>query len=74
MSDTQQKVLHALRASFIDDTGATGTEWQASLPDVPERSFYRAKKVLIESGYISTKGQRFLWTGKVPECESLPVT
>ena len=73
LSDTQQKALHALRSSFTKDDGATGTEWKAALPDVPERTFYRAKKVLIEGGYISTQGQRFVWTGKAPESESLPV-
>jgi hypothetical protein len=48
LSDTQQKALYALRSSFTDD-GATTTEWQAVMPDVPERTFYRAKKVLIDN-------------------------
>ena len=73
MSDTQRKALHALRTSFTDD-GATTGEWQSAMPDVTERTYHRAKKVLIESGYISTKGQRFVWTGKVPESESPTVT
>ena len=74
LSDTQQKALHALRSGFTNDDGATSAEWHASLPDVPERTFYRAKKVLIDTSYIVAKGQRFVWTGKVPESESLPIT
>ena len=73
LSDTQRKALHALRFSFTDE-GATTTEWQAAMPDVIERTYYRAKKVLVDSGYVRMKGQRFLWTGKVPESESLTLT
>jgi len=73
LSDTQQKVLHALRTSFTDD-GATTSEWQAAVPDVTERTYHRARKVLIESGYIRTHGQRFAWTGKVPGSESQTLT
>ena len=73
LSDTQRKALHALRSGFTDD-GATSTEWQAAMPDVTERTYHRAKKVLIESGYIRTKGQRFVWTGRVPESERPTLT
>ena len=73
LSDTQRKALHALRTSFTDD-GATTSEWQSALPDVTEWTYHRAKKVLIESGYIRTHGQRFAWTGKVPESERPTLT
>ena len=54
--------------------GATTGEWQSTLPDVTERTYHRARKVLIESGYVSTHGQRFACTGKVPGSESQTLT
>ncbi len=71
MSDTQRKVLRALRSGFMDDDGATSSEWQSAMPTVTERTYHRAKKVLIESGYVRTQGQRFVWSGKAAESESL---
>ena len=56
------------------DYGATTSEWQAAMPDVAERTYQRAKKVLIESDYVTSKGQRFVWTGKVPTSEHPTVT
>ena len=73
LSDTQQKALHALRSNFTDE-GATSAEWQMSLPDFNDRTFYRAKKVLVEDKYVDKKGQRFAWTGKVPESKRLTLT
>ena len=68
LSDTQRKALHALVSGFTDD-GATSSAWLSVLPDVTERTYHRAKKVLIESGYVRTEGQRFVSTGKVLEPE-----
>lgn len=69
LSDTQRKALHALRSGFTDD-GATSAEWQSALPDVTERTYHRAKKVLIESGYVRAEKRKFVPTTKVlePEC------
>ncbi len=68
LSDTQRKALHALVSGFTDD-GATSSAWLSVLPDVTERTYHRAKKVLIETGYVRTEGQRFVSTGKVLEPE-----
>ena len=66
LSDTQRKALHALRSSFTDN-GATSAEWQSAIPDVTERTYHRAKKVLVEGGYVRTENRRFVSTGKVPD-------
>ncbi|HXG89319.1 MAG TPA: AAA family ATPase [Vicinamibacterales bacterium] len=54
----QAKVYAVLRDSFTED-GASKSEWQRSCPDVPERTFHRACKVLIESGHVKTVGSHF---------------
>ncbi len=58
-SDAQQKAFQSLKSGFTKD-GATSAQWQSSLPDVNERTFHRAKKVLIEGGYVSKSGHRFV--------------
>jgi hypothetical protein len=57
LTDSQRQVLDALWESFGTD-GATTREWQKVLPDVKERTFYRAKKVLVDQRYVEAKGQR----------------
>ena len=68
LSDTQRTALHVLRSSFTND-GATSAEWQAAMPDVTERTFYRATKALTERGSVRKKGQKFVWTGTVADAE-----
>lgn len=65
LTTTQQRMLTALRTSFLQD-GASVAEWRATLPDVSERTFYRARKTLTDMGYIAPRGQRVVWTGKEP--------
>jgi hypothetical protein len=54
----QQKLLDVLRESFLS-AGATKSEWQRSCQDVPERTFHRAAKVLVEKGYVKQTGSHF---------------
>jgi hypothetical protein len=58
-------VLGILQDNFAAD-GATKTEWQRACQDVPDRTFYRACKVLAETGYIKAVGSHFRLTGKEP--------
>ena len=58
LSDLQGKLLHALADSF-GANGATTSEWMKVLPDVKERSFYKAKTRLLEKGYVTHVGERF---------------
>ncbi len=62
LTANQRRLLDVLRSTFGQD-GATTLEWQKASPDVNERSFYRAKKVLIDRGIV-TPGPRFSWTGR----------
>lgn len=64
LSDAQGRLLHALREMFQAD-GASSPDWQRALPGVNERTFYRAKKRLIDLGYVRD-GKKCAWTGKVP--------
>jgi hypothetical protein len=70
LSDAQGKALHVLREVF-GDQGASSAEWEASLPGVSRATFYRARKVLVDEGYVSEKQRRFQWTGKAPVSRSL---
>jgi hypothetical protein len=63
LTPTQVRLLVALRSTFLSD-GATMAEWRATLPDVPERTFYRARKLLVEQGYVRPSGQRFVVTSR----------
>jgi hypothetical protein len=58
LTPTQEKVLGILRSTF-DGTGASKTEWQRASLDVPERSFHRAAKVLVERGRVRLVRSRF---------------
>lgn len=73
LSPTQLRCLSALQDSFSRTGGATTTEWKAAVPDVIERSFYRALKVLSDAGFVRKAGQRHVWTGKLVS-ESLTLT
>jgi hypothetical protein len=64
LTDTQAKVLHAMRELFAS-TGATGAEWEAAVPDVSRRSFYRARQVLLDRGVIHQDGKTFRLSSKV---------
>ena len=39
------------------------------VPDVLERTYYHARKRLVDLGYVVERGQRFSWTGKEPPQE-----
>ena len=63
LSDAQGKALHVLREVFGAE-GATASEWETSVPDMPRATFYRARKVLQDAGYVVEKQRRYQWTGK----------
>lgn len=55
------KVLRALERNFPHAEGASSTNWleiAESDGGVPRRTFFRAKKKLIEAGYVSSSGTR----------------
>jgi hypothetical protein len=66
LTEVQGKVFGILKDNFAAD-GATKSEWQRTCHDVPERSFYRACKVLVESGYVKAVQSHFRLTGKEPQ-------
>ena len=51
LSDAQGKALHAL-CELFGDTGATMSEWETAIPSMARATFYRARKVLIDRGYV----------------------
>ena len=54
------EALEALGSNFTDE-GATSTEWfKASR--LPEQTYYRAKKLLIEGGYVEQQGRKHVLT------------
>jgi hypothetical protein len=55
LTPTQAKAYVTIRDNFAAD-GATKSEWQRTCLDVSERSFHRACKVLVESGYVKQVG------------------
>jgi len=61
LTSAQIKALSVLRESFLAE-GATKTEWQRSLPDMQERTFYRASKALVEAGFVEHYGAKFRLT------------
>jgi RecA-family ATPase len=63
LTPMQIKALAVLRDNFSAE-GATKTEWAKCCQDVPERTFYRACKVLLERAYVKQLGTHFRWTGK----------
>jgi hypothetical protein len=69
LTDPQGRALHALRELF-GDRGATAGEWEAALQSMPRATYYRARKVLIDRGYVRAseegKTSRFRCTAKQP--------
>lgn len=63
LSTAQSKVFAVLRDTFAAD-GATKSEWQRSCPDVPERTFYHAAKVLQERGWTTQVRTHYRVQGK----------
>jgi len=59
LSPAQRTAIEALWDTFGED-GATTAEWETALPGMPRRTFYRAKKVLVDVGYIDARGARFV--------------
>ena len=59
LTQQQQKALDVLRDSFTAEAGATKSEWQRSCQDVPERTFHRVTKILIERGHVRQSGSHF---------------
>jgi hypothetical protein len=57
LTQAQVRLLVALRDHFAD--GATSGEWRAVVPDVPERSFYRATRNLIRLKAVRQSGGRY---------------
>jgi hypothetical protein len=56
---TQDKVLKALRDTF-DASGATKSDWRSACQDMPERTFHRVAKILVEGAYVRAAGNRFI--------------
>jgi hypothetical protein len=54
----QAKCLGVLRDPFSAE-GATKSEWQRACQDVPERTFHRVAKVVIEKRYATQAGRIF---------------
>ena len=63
LTQGQAKVLDVLRTTFGID-GATKSEWQRTCQDIPERTFHRCCKVLIDRGYVKPVGTHFRVTDK----------
>ena len=63
LSDKQSQVLEALKSGSTT-SGLSGSEWRQMVPDIPERTYYAARKSLVDRGYVTERGQRFVWTGK----------
>lgn len=63
ITPTQSKVLTVLRDSFLD--GAKTREWKDALPDLPERTFFRTVKCLVEGGHVRHDHGRYRVAGGV---------
>ena len=63
LSRTQARLLAVLR-SGATTRGVAGPEWKVMASEVVERTYYAARKRLVDLGYIVEHGQRFSWTGK----------
>ena len=63
LTPTQVQLLVTLSTTFLAD-GPTTAEWLQALPKVAGRTFYRARKMLVDLGYVRPSGKRFVWTGK----------
>lgn len=63
LSDSQGKALHALRELF-GEVGATGQEWEDSLQGLHRSTFFRARKVLIDRGFVRQANKRYFPTEK----------
>jgi AAA domain len=50
----QAKALARLAGSFSQ--GASSSEWRATLPEIPERSFYRITAELVRRGFVLSDG------------------
>ena len=61
----QAKVYDVLRETFAAD-GATKSEWARTCANVPERTFHRACKALVERGFVKSVGTHFRLSGKEP--------
>jgi len=64
LSASQRQCLRALLRSFPKDLGATSNQWMEVVPDLSKRTFYRARTVLLERGYVASRGPKNVWTGK----------
>ena len=62
LTTAQAKVLGVLRDTFAAE-GATKSEWQRVCQDIPERTFHRACKALVERGFVKPVGTHFRATG-----------
>jgi hypothetical protein len=60
----ERRSLSALRDQFSAD-GATSGDWLRAA-QIPDRSFYRITKRLLDLNYIRKEGGRYVWTGKRP--------
>jgi len=63
LTPLQEKVLAALRETATS-RGVTKGEWQKCCQDVAERSFYRAAKVLEDTGHVTRAGTHFCVGGR----------
>jgi AAA domain/DnaB-like helicase N terminal domain len=63
LTDAQGKALHVMTEVF-GAQGATASEWQESLQTISKATFYRARRVLLDAGYVREKGKRFYPTDK----------
>lgn len=63
LTTAQAKALGVLRDTFGPE-GASKSEWQRACPDIADRTFFRATKVLDEQGYVQQVGPRFRVTSK----------
>lgn len=66
LTTAQAKALSILRDTFGRD-GASKSEWQRTCPDIPERTFHRAAKVLEDRGHVQQVGTRFRVTARGQE-------
>ncbi len=64
LTETQIKLLQVMRDSFGQGSCMT-TEWlKACGISVQERSYYRARKVLIDLGFVRQQGNQFILTDR----------
>lgn len=67
LTPNQAKALAALRDTFAD-AGATSSEWQRACADIPERTFFRVVKMLLENGWVTMTRPRYRLSGKAGAC------